>query len=121
MFSHVGYKYVVTTFDTQEYKGSSYLVSGGVRKYLNKDWDIGIQGLYATSPSVNTFSKGFGASIGYNVFKNAWVSVGYQKLNSYDKNYSFDDSYVNGFFIKFRIKFDEETFHLNKTENGTIN
>lgn len=122
MFSHVGYKYVVTTFDTQEYKGSSYLVSGGVRKYLNKDWDIGIQGLYAASPSVNTVSKGFGASIGYNVFKNAWVSVGYQKLNSYDKNYSFDDSYLNGFFIKFRIKFDEETFHLNKTDNkGALN
>lgn len=122
LFSHVGYKYVVTTFDTQEYKGSSYLVSGGIRKYLNKDWDVGIQGLYAASPSVQTVSKGYGVSVGYNLFKNAWLSVGYQKLNAYDKNYSFDDSYVNGFFIKFRIKFDEETFHLNQSDNkGALN
>lgn len=116
IYSHLGYKYVVTTFDQDEYKGSSYLLSGGIRKYLNKDWDIGVQGLYASSPSVNTVSKGYGVSLGYNLFKNAWVSVGYQKLNSYDRNYSFDDSYINGWFIKFRIKFDEETFHLNKQE-----
>lgn len=117
MFSHVGYKYVITTFDKDEYTGNSYLVSGGIRKYLTKDWDIGIQALYAASPSVKTVSKGYGASIGYNIFKNAWVQVGYQKLNEYDRNYNFDDSYVKGFFIKFRLKFDEETFHLNKENN----
>lgn len=121
MFSHAGYKYVVTTFDTQEYKGSSYLVSGGIRKYLNQDWDIGVQGLYAASPSVKTVSKGVGVSLGYNIFKNSWLSIGYQKLNAYDKNYSFDDSYVKGVFIKFRFKFDEETFHLNKSETNMIN
>lgn len=120
-FSHLGYKYVVSTFDYQEYVGSSYIVSAGARKYLNKDWDIGVQGLYAASPSVQTVSQGYGVSLGYNLFKNAWLSVGYQKLNSYEKNYSFDNSYVNGFFIKFRIKFDEETFHLNKEERGLTN
>lgn len=118
IFAHVGYKYVITTFDKDEYKGSSYILSSGIRKYLTKDWDIGVQGLYAASPSVKTVSKGLGTSIGYNIFKNAWLSVGYQKLNSYDKNYSFDEGYVNGMFIKFRVKFDEETFHLNNTEKG---
>lgn len=117
MFSHVGSKYVITTFDKDEYTGASYLISGGVRKYLNNDWDIGLQMLYAVSPSVKTVSKGYGASIGYNILKNAWLSVGYQNLNNYDRNYSFDDSYVKGFFVKFRIKFDEETFHLNKEDN----
>lgn len=117
MFSHFGYKYVVTTFDKDEYTGSSYLMSGGVRKYLNNNWDVGVQALYAASPSVKSVTKGYGASIGYNIFKNAWVSVGYQKLSNYDRNYNFDDSYVKGFFVKFRIKFDEETFHLNKENN----
>lgn len=117
MFSHLGYKYVITTFDKDEYTGNSYLMSGGLRKYFKNNWDIGIQGLYAASPSVKTVSKGYGASVGYNIFKNAWVQVGYQQINNYDRNYNFDDSYLKGFFIKFRIKFDEETFHLNKENN----
>ena len=38
-----------------------------------------------------------------------------------DENNAVKGEYVNGFFIKFRIKFDEETFHLNKTESPILN
>ena len=112
-YTHLGYKYVVSTFDSGEYAGSSYVVGGGARKYLNKDWDISVQGLVAGTPSVGTQSTGASVAVGYKVAKNAWVSLGYQSIRNYDSNYSFDDDYLRGFFVRFRFKFDEETFHLN--------
>lgn len=64
VFEHVGYKYVLTSFDNDEYTGSAYVVSAGVRKYLNEKWDLSVQGLYASTPSVKVSSKGYAAAIG---------------------------------------------------------
>lgn len=115
--AHVGYKYVMSTFDQDEYTGSSYVATAGLRYYFLSDYDIAVQGLYASTPSVGVSSKGASVAVGYRVMKNMWVSVGYQHMSNYDSNFNFDEDYVKGVFIKFRMKFDEESFHLNDKDS----
>lgn len=115
--THVGYKYVMSTFDSDEYTGSSYVATAGLRYYFLSDYDIAVQGLYASTPSVGVSSKGASIAVGYRVMKNMWVSVGYQQMTNYDSNFNFDEDYVKGVFIKFRMKFDEESFHLNDKDS----
>lgn len=115
---HVGYKYVIDTYDQTEYKGSSVVFNGAVVNYFAPKWDATVQGVYAVSPASHVSSTGLGLSLGYNVMKNAWISVGYQFMKNYDSNYNFDESYIKGVFIRFRMKFDEESFHLNDNTTG---
>jgi uncharacterized repeat protein (TIGR01451 family) len=118
---HIGYKYVIDTYDQSEYKGSSVVFNGAVVNYFAPKWDATVQGVYALSPASHISSTGVGVAIGYNIMKNMWVSVGYQFMRNYDSNYNFDESYIKGVFIRFRIKFDEESFHLNDNTTGLLN
>lgn len=112
--NHIGTKYNITTFEQDEYSGFSVVFNSGIRYYVNDKLDLGIGGLYAKSFNSNVESKGITTSIGYSFAKNTWVSLNYQKLNNYDNNFNFNEEYIDGFYIKFRLKFDEESFHLNK-------
>ncbi|MGD9843620.1 MAG: hypothetical protein AB7U99_12115, partial [Steroidobacteraceae bacterium] len=51
-----------------------------------------------------------GADVGVSFMKNAWVSLGYNFQGYNDKD--FDDAHYlsQGPYLKFRIKFDQDTF-----------
>ncbi|MBI5875875.1 MAG: hypothetical protein HZB81_08580, partial [Deltaproteobacteria bacterium] len=55
------------------------------------------------------FKYSYGPSIGYNVAKNMWLSVGYNLAGFRDRDFSKADFTGEGPFIKFRLKFDQES------------
>ena len=48
-------------------------------------------------------------STGYSVFKNAWISVGYNFSGFDDRDFSDANYTVQGPYLQFRFKFDDST------------
>ena len=48
-------------------------------------------------------------SVGYNLFKNAWVSAGYNFSGFEDADFSEADYTAQGPFVTFRVKFDQQS------------
>lgn len=114
VFLHQGLKKSLATFDGQGYRGLSYVLNGGVRYQVMGNWELGLDALHAGAPSSGVTSTGVNASVGYAVARDALMTVGYQHLRGYDRNFNFDESYVRGVYLRLRLKFDEESFHLNR-------
>jgi uncharacterized repeat protein (TIGR01451 family) len=109
-----GAKYVLETIDGTDYKGYTDLASVEVRHDVSENWDIGTFGsvMRSVNAGVRTFAAG--ASFGYKVVDNMWVSVGYNVLGMNDRDFA-DASYrAKGPFITLRMKVDQDTFGLNK-------
>ncbi len=109
-----GAKYVLETIDGTDYKGYTDLIGAEIRHDLTQNWDIGTFGSMIRSVNARVRTFGFGASFGYKVVDNMWVSAGYNVLGMNDRDFS-DASYrAKGPFITLRMKVDQDTFGLNK-------
>lgn len=114
-----GAKYVLETIDGNDYKGYTDLIGAEIRHDLTQNWDIGTFGSMIRSVNAGVRTFGFGASFGYKVVDNMWVSAGYNVLGMNDRDFS-DASYrAKGPFITLRMKVDQDTFGLNKGSSIT--
>ena len=114
-----GAKYVLETIDGTDYKGYTDLIGAEIRHDLTQNWDIGTFGSMIRSVNAGVRTFGFGASFGYKVVDNMWVSAGYNVLGMNDRDFS-DASYrAKGPFITLRMKVDQDTFGLNKGSSIT--
>lgn len=102
-----GAKYVNETIDDCDYSGYTDLSGLEGRYDLTKKWDVGLTGKVLHSWAAKQMQYGSGASLGYNLVKNAWISVGYNFLGFKDRDFSAADFTAQGPFIKFRFKFDQ--------------
>ena len=112
-----GGKYVFDQIDGQDYTGYTDLFGMEARRNLGKRWDIGVHGSVLHSWSARAMDYGLGASIGYQAFDNAWLSVGYNLLGFDDKDFGSAGYRAQGFFIAIRMKFDQDTFGLNRPDS----
>jgi uncharacterized repeat protein (TIGR01451 family) len=109
-----GSKYVLETIDATDYKGYTDLFGAEIRHDINQRWDIGMFGSVMRSVDAGVRSYGLGASVGFKVVDNMWVSAGYNVLGMDDRDFS-DASYrAKGPYITLRMKVDQDTFGLNK-------
>ena len=104
-----GAKYVMETIDGTEYNGFTDTLGIEGRYDLLKDWDIGLRGNVLHSWSVGQISFSAGPSVGYNVIKNAWVSLGYNLVGFTDKDFSASNYTAQGPYVRFRFKFDQNS------------
>ncbi|MBI5885202.1 MAG: OmpA family protein [Deltaproteobacteria bacterium] len=104
-----GAKYVRETIDREDYAGYIDVLGIETRYDVTKKWDVGARLLALHSWSANQYKYGSGASVGYNFAKNVWLSVGYNFTGFRDKDFSKADFTAKGPFVKFRMKFDQET------------
>ena len=104
-----GAKYVFETIDSKDYSGYTDLTGIEGRYDLTKDWDIGVAGRILHSWTVGQYLYSSGASIGYNIVQNAWVSLGYNFTGFSDKDFSAVNYTAQGPYIRFRFKFDQES------------
>jgi len=111
-----GGKYVFDQIDGQDYAGYTDLIGIEARRNLGTHWDIGVHGSVQHSWNENITDYGLGASIGYQAFNNAWLSVGYNLLGFNDKDFGSAGYRAQGFFIAIRMKFDQDTFGLNRPD-----
>jgi uncharacterized repeat protein (TIGR01451 family) len=104
-----GAKYVLETIDGTDYSGYTDLVGIEGRYDLTKKWDVGLRGSVLHSWNANQLNYSAGPSVGYNVVKNAWISLGYNFVGFTDKDFSAADYTAQGPFVRFRFKFDQNS------------
>lgn len=106
----LGARYVLTTFDGDQYRGTSAVLGADWRRDLNRTFDVGAHGSVMQSFKSGVSKYSLGADVGVSFMKNAWVSIGYNVQGYQDRD--FDDAHylAQGPYIKFRIKFDQDTF-----------
>ncbi|TAN52703.1 MAG: DUF11 domain-containing protein, partial [Methylococcaceae bacterium] len=109
-----GAKYVLDTIDGAEYKGYTDLFGMEIRRDLTPDWDIGAFGSMMRSLNSGVRDYGLGASVGYKVMDNMWLSVGYNVRGLNDRDFTAAAYRARGLFITLRMKVDQDTFGLNK-------
>ncbi len=108
-----GNKYVLDTIDSQEYKGYTDIASAELRYDVSSRWDVGVRGsvLNSWNSGVHVFSAG--ASVGYRVMDNTWLSVGYNIKGLNDKDFDGAEYRAKGVYATIRVKFDQDTLKLN--------
>ena len=105
----LGTKYVKETIEGQVFDGYTYLVGSESRWDLSNRWDIGAWASALTTEQTGTTEYGLGASLGYGLMENIWLSFGYNFLGFTDSDFSGGDFTAQGPYVKFRLKFDQET------------
>ena len=100
----VGARFVVNSFDGDHYSGASGLLGLDLRR------DVGVHGTALESFSSGVRTTSLGADLGVTIVKNVWVSIGYNLQGFAD--HDFDDAryLARGPYLKFRVKFDQDTF-----------
>lgn len=109
-----GAKYVLETIDGTDYKGYTDLFGAEIRHDLTPDWDIGASGSMMRSLNSGVRDYALGASVGYKVMDNMWLSVGYNVRGLNDRDFSAATYRARGLFVTLRMKVDQDTFGLNK-------
>ncbi len=104
-----GLKYVQENIDSDSYDGYTDVAGLETRYDLTRIWDLGLHGNALHSWHSGQIDYRSGASVGCNVMKNAWISVGYNITGFEDEDFSRADFTAKGPFIKFRMKFDQNS------------
>ena len=99
-----GAKYALESIDGLDYSGYTDLFGLEGRYDLTKRWDVGLRGSLLHSWNSRQLNFSTGASVGYNVAKNAWFSIGYNVTGFTDKDFSVEDYTARGPFVRFRFK-----------------
>ena len=104
-----GAKYVFDTIDDASYIGYTDLNGLETRFDITSRWDVGLHVSLLHAWQAAQVDYRTGVSVGYALFKNAWVSVGYNFQGFQDEDFSAADYTAAGPFVKFRLKMDQET------------
>jgi hypothetical protein len=104
-----GAKYVSDAIGGADYSGFTDHIGFETRYDITKTWDVGLRGSLLHSWHGGQFDYSCGPSTGYNLFDNAWVSVGYNLMGFEDKDFSSAAYTAQGPYVRFRMKFDQQT------------
>jgi len=104
-----GLKYVEDIIDGDHYSGYTDLIGVEGRYDLTKRWDVGLRTSVLHSWRADQIDYSSGVSLGCNVIKNAWLSIGYNFIGFEDEDFSRAGFTAKGPFIQFRFKFDQES------------
>ena len=113
-----GMKYVRDTIDNTAYKGFTQLAGIEARQDLGQRWDIGLHAGMLHSWQAASRDYQLGASLGFKLASNAWLSVGYNQRGFVDADFAGAEYRAHGLYLNLRIKFDQDTFNLNDRDKG---
>ena len=105
----LGLKYVLDDIDGENYFGVTSLTGVEFRYDLTERWDAGLHTSVLHSFGTESTSYSTGASVGYNPYKNMWVSVGYNVTGFEDSDFTGADYTAQGPYLKLRFKVDQES------------
>jgi hypothetical protein len=104
-----GAKYVSETIDGADYRGFTDFTGVEARYDLTKKWDIGLRGSILHSWNSGQINYSSGPSVGYNIVKNSWISLGYNFTGFTDKDFSAAEYTAQGPYLRFSYKFDQNS------------
>lgn len=107
-------KSVNTTFSNLESSGMTHMLSARTMYDINDRWDAGVHIGTLWSNVSSGQQVLLGAEVGYLVAANLWVSGGYNFFGYKDDDLAESDTTLQGAYIRFRFKFDEDLFKNNK-------
>ena len=111
---YYGSKYVLDSFDDEDYAGYSDILGVEWRFDLSPRIDAGIRASVLHSWRQGTFSYAFGPTVGFSPFTNAWVSVGYNVRGFHDRDFEAAHYTAPGPYLMLRLKFDQSTLGLDR-------
>jgi len=103
-----GAKYVKDTVAGQVYSGLTQLLGAEGRYDLTPRWDVGAWTSFLATLDAGTTDYGLGASLGFGLMENMWLSFGYNVHGFEDSDFSQGEFTAQGPYVKFRLKFDQE-------------
>jgi len=104
-----GAKYVRENINSSSYTGFTDHIGFESRYDVTKAWDIGMRGSLLHSWHGGQYQYSCGLSTGYNIFENAWVSVGYNIFGFEDNDFSSAAYTSQGPYVRFRMRFDQQS------------
>jgi len=104
-----GLKYVVDNFDDSEFSGVTGLIGTEFRHDISDKFDVGVHAHTRYSANASVYQYSTGASVGWNMARNIWLSVGYNFDGFEDSDFSAAGYTASGPYIRFRLKFDQDT------------
>ncbi len=118
-----GLKFIDTEFDNVEFDSVTHLLGGELRFDVTERIDLGIHGSALITDNGNSAAFAYGPSIGISPIDNTWVSVGYNVDGYNDDDFSAAEYSNEGFFIKLRVKFDQDSLQglLNAVSPTKVN
>jgi len=106
---YYGLKYVRENFDGDDYSGVTDLLALETRYNLTSRWDIGLHGSVLHSWNSSQLDYSAGGSVGFRAMTNTWISLGYNATGFTDEDFSTANYTSQGFYLRFRIKFDQNS------------
>ncbi len=104
-----GAKYLIETIDGNDYRGRADLLGLESRYDINPRWDIGLHGSLLQVADARQYDYSSGASVGHVLADNIWLSLGYNFNGFHDEDFSRSRYTMEGPFLKFRMKFDQQS------------
>ncbi len=104
-----GTKYLRETIGGENHSGRAQLWGLEGRYDLTSRWDLGLHGALLQVPGAGQSEYSSGASIGHSFADNVWMSLGYNVSGFHDEAFSRSRYTSQGPFIKFRMKFDQQS------------
>ena len=89
-------------------RSMTQLLGGRLMWNLNDRWDVGLQAYRMWGDGAT--SHAVGAEIGYVIWKNLWLSLGYNVLGFKAADLAGDNATQRGAYLRLRFKFDENLF-----------
>jgi uncharacterized repeat protein (TIGR01451 family) len=115
---YYGSKYVLDTYDGDDYAGYTDILGAEARFDLAPRIDIGLRASVLHSWSQGSYAWAFGPSIGFTPFTNAWVSVGYNIRGFNDRDFESSHYTAEGAYLVFRMKFDQHSLGLDRGDTA---
>lgn len=108
-----GIKYNLDNIDGDEYDGLVDLYGAEYRYNLPRtkriNWDVGAHAHALNGWDTGTQNYSWGLSAGMSPQTNVWISLGYNFEGFTDEDFSGSDYTAKGFYLKFRMKVDQES------------
>lgn len=104
-----GAKFVTETIYGRSYSGFTDHIGFEGRYDITREWDLGLRASLLHSWHGGQYAYSFGPSIGYNMIENVWLGLGYNVWGFTDKDFSAADYTAQGPYMRFRMKFDQQT------------
>ncbi|WP_226372702.1 DUF11 domain-containing protein [Allosphingosinicella flava] len=104
-----GSRYVSDSFGEDDIGGWSNVLGGDIRYDLTGRVDLGLSASIRQGLSGDSYSYALGPNIGLSPFENGWLSVGWNVIGFWDRDFS-DERYTRaGPYVTMRLKFDQQT------------
>ncbi|MDH5710362.1 MAG: OmpA family protein [Gammaproteobacteria bacterium] len=104
-----GVKYVIDSFDGDEYNGMTHLLGTEYRHDFTRLIDFGLHAHTLYSANSNNYLYSRGVSVGFQLARNIWLSLGYNFDGFEDRDFSAAGYTAQGPYLQFRMKFDQNT------------